>query len=416
MKLIKEKRLEMDTYKKNKKLFSIVVIFVGISAAVDTIIANYFYEAYHADSVMRGFLEFPRELPGVVQMLLISVLFFGGNTKKAMISQILVAIGFSVLGFSNPPFAVMCIFVFTFSLGIHLYMPLHDAISVDMAEEGKAGEFLGEMNSLKIASTMVMTVIAFLGFHYNFFDFNSPVIPFIIFGVAGALAAIGLYLLSKRKEIKEIDDGYSQMRKNMKFKVQFRKEYKFYYILQTLNGVQKQIMLVFGPWVLIELLDAQADTIILLNIIGFAISIFVLKYIGILADKLGIRKMMFADAFTFIFVYVFYGMLCGALTDGTIKSPTIGIVLAGIMFVFDRISMNFGMVRTLYLKNIAVPGDNIVDTISLGISMDHVVAITCAMLSGYVWKFLGPEYVFYGTACLSLINVFIAKYIKLQGE
>lgn len=399
----------------NRKLFSLIVVFVGITMTIDTLIANYFYEVFNTDSVMRGFLEFPRELPGVVQMLLIAALGFIGNTKKAMISQLLAAIGFFVLGFGTPTFAVMCIFLFTFSLGVHLYMPLHDAISVDMAEEGKSGEFLGKMNSLKIGSTMAMTILAYLGFHFKFFTFEAPIIPFVIFGFAALLAAIGLCILSNQKEMKAIDEKYTSVSQK-KFKIYFRKEYKYYYILQTLNGVQKQIMLVFGPWVLIDLLDAQADTVILLNIIAFGLSIFVLKYIGILADKLGIRKMMFADAFSFIIVYGLYGVLCGALVNGTIKTPIVGIVLAGIMFVCDRISMNFGMVRTLYLKNIAVEGDNIVDTISLGISMDHVVAITCAMLSGVVWKMVGPQYVFYLTACLSIVNVIIAGKVKINGE
>ncbi len=400
---------------KNKKLFSWLVILVGISATVDTVIANYFYEVYHADSVVRGFLELPRELPGVVQMFLITALAFLGNTRKAAISQVLVGIGFLVLGFSNPPFAVMCVFLFTFSLGVHLYMPLHDAISVEMAEEGKSGEYLGKMNSLKIASTMVMTIITYFGFHFGFFNFNSPIVLFIIFGISGIAAAIGFFVLSNRKEVKEMESKYIVTEKK-KFKIKFRKEYKFYYILQTLNGVQKQIMIVFGPWVLIELLRAETDTIILLNVIAYAVSIFVLKYIGILADKLGIRKMMFADAFTFIFVYFFYGLLCGALVDGTIESRLIGIILASLMFIADRISMNFGMVRTLYLKNIAVEGDNIVDTISLGISMDHVVAITCSMLSGIVWKYVGPQYVFYTTAGLSIINVIIASKVKINNE
>ncbi len=400
---------------KNKKLFSWLVVLVGITATVDTVIANYFYEVYHADSVMRGFLELPRELPGVVQIFLITALAFIGNTRKAAISQLLIGIGFLVLGFNNPPFAVMCVFLFTFSLGVHLYMPLHDAITVEMAEEGKSGEYLGQMNSLKIASTMAMTIFTYFGFHFGFLSFESPIVLFIIFGIVGIIAAVGFFILSRRKEVKEMESKYIVTEKR-KFKIKFRNEYKYYYILATLNGVQKQIMIVFGPWVLIELLKAETDTIILLNVGAYGVSIFVLKYIGILADKLGIRKMMFADAFTFIFVYFLYGMLCGALVNGSIKSRMVGITLASIMFVADRISMNFGMVRTLYLKNIAVEGDNIVDTISLGISMDHVIAISCSMLSGLVWKYVGPQYVFYTTACLSIINVLIASKVKINNE
>ncbi len=399
---------------KNKKLFALMVMLVGATTTVDSFLSNYFYEVYNADSVMRGFLEFPRELPGVVQMFLVVALAFLGNTKKAMISQLLLGFGFLVLGFVTPPFAIMCVFLFIYSLGAHLYMPLHDAISVELADEGKSGKFLGEMNSVKATSTLAMTIFVYFGFRYEFLNFNSPILIFIIFGIIGLLCAGGFYYLSKQKEIKELDEKYVEKIKGKKFNITFRKEYKFYYVLATLNGVQKQIILVFGPWVLIELLNQDADTIILLNIISSALSIYVLKYIGILADKLGVRKLMFADAFTFVFVYAFYGVICGALISGKIQSQTIGLVLAGTVFVLDRISMNFGMVRTLYLKNIAVKGDNIVDTISLGISMDHVVAIFCAMLSGYIWKYIGPQYVFYLTATLSLVNVFIARRVKIN--
>ncbi len=399
---------------RNKKIFAFLVILVGATSTVDTFLANYFYEVYNTDSVMRGFLEFPRELPGVVQLFLVGALAFLGNTKKAMISQLLLGVGFLALGVVTPPFAVMCVFLFLYSLGGHLYMPLHDAISVELAEEGQSGKFLGEMNSLKVAATLVMTVFVYFGFRYGFLNFNSPILIFIIFGVIGLIGFVGFYYLSKQKEIKALDEKYTEKNVGKKFNIVFRKEYNFYYLLATLNGVQKQIMLVFGPWVLIDLLNTGADTIILLNIIASAFSIYALKYIGVMADKLGIRKMMFADAFTFVFVYAFYGVLCGALISGTIESQTLGVILAGGMLVLDRISMNFGMVRTLYLKNIAVDGDNIVDTISLGIGMDHIVAISCALLSGYIWKYIGPQYVFYLTALLSLVNVYIAKYVKIN--
>ncbi len=399
---------------RNKKLFAFLVILVGATSTVDAFLSNYFYEVYNADSVIRGFLEFPRELPGIVQMFLVGALAFLGNTKKAMLSQLLVGIGFLALGLVTPPFALMCVFLFIFSLGVHLYMPLHDAISVELADEGQSGKYLGEMNSLKVTSTLVMTIFVYFGFRYGFLDFNSPILIFILFGIIGLITFVGFYYLSKQKEIKVLDEKYSDKSKGKKFNIVFRKEYKFYYILATLNGVQKQIMYVFGPWVLIELLSQGADTIILLNVIGSALSIYALKYIGLMADKLGIRKMLFADAFTFVFVYTLYGMLCGALISGKIESQMLGLVLAGTMLVLDRISMNFGMVRTLYLKNIAVEGDNMVDTISLGISMDHVVAISCALLSGYIWKYIGPQYVFYLTALLSLLNVFIAKRVKIN--
>ena len=56
--------------------------------------------------------------------------------------------------------------------------------------------------------------------------------------------------------------------KSKKFRIVFRKEYKFYYMLAVVFGVQKQVMIVFGPWVLIETLSQKVDTIVLLGVIA----------------------------------------------------------------------------------------------------------------------------------------------------
>ena len=65
-------------------------------------------------------------------------------------------------------------------------------------------------------------------------------------------------------------------------------------------GFQKQIMLVYGPWVLIDLLDKKADTLALLSIIGALIGVFFIPAVGRWIDKYGIKAMLYADAISFI--------------------------------------------------------------------------------------------------------------------
>ena len=91
-------------------------------------------------------------------------------------------------------------------------------------------------------------------------------------------------------------------------KIVFRREYRYYYLVTMLNGVQKQIALVFGSWVIIELLGKKADTMSLLMITVSFISIFFMRMLGRWIDRLGIKKMMYLDALTFIFVYIVYGL------------------------------------------------------------------------------------------------------------
>ena len=172
-------------------------------------------------------------------------------------------------------------------------------------------------------------------------------------------------------------------------------------------------MIVFGPWVLVDLLGAGADHMSLLVIMTSLLGMIFLPFIGRCIDSFGIRKILYADAFSFILVYALYGMLCSAIIAGAV-SLKVGMILGGTMFIFDRMSMNLGMVRTMYLRNIAVDKNELTQTISLGISMDHVVAISCAMLSGYIWSSVGPQYVFYFTAALSVLNLLIAKTVEIN--
>ncbi len=118
----------------------LILYFVLISATAlanglsDSVYSNYFKEVYHVTAFQRGLIEFPRELPGLLCAIVIGLLGFLGDLRLAFIAQILALIGVTVLGLFTPPFAVMLVFLFINSLGMHLFMPLQDAIGMSMAE------------------------------------------------------------------------------------------------------------------------------------------------------------------------------------------------------------------------------------------------------------------------------------------
>lgn len=101
-------------------LFTVAVGFGG------SIISNYFKGVFLVDSVQRGLLEIPRELPGVVGVLVIAALSGCGNVTLAMISFCLYGLGMCVLGVLSPGYLLMQLFVFVYSLGDHLTMPIRD--------------------------------------------------------------------------------------------------------------------------------------------------------------------------------------------------------------------------------------------------------------------------------------------------
>ena len=71
-------------------------------------------------------------------------------------------------------------------------------------------------------------------------------------------------------------------------------------------------------------------------------------------------------------------------------------------------SMQMTIIRTVYLKNILVEESDLTKTLSMGLSLDHVVSIIIAATGGIIWHQFGAEYIFYGVAILSIVNVYVA--------
>lgn len=387
-----------------------ILAFSGLGLGLsDGVFANFFKDAYNIDAYQRGLIEFPRELPGLLCAVVISALSMLGDIKTAIIAQVLSIIGLAVLGLTTPSFTIMLIFLFINSLGMHMYMPLNDSIGMNIAENDKVGVRMGQYNGFKTIFSLLASALVFFGFKTGFFSFTTPVKSIFIVGTISFIICLFLFL----KLNKFVKGTYHNSGKT---KIFFKKKYGFYYILATLHGAQKQIMYVYAPWVIIELLGKKADTMALLGIIGSVIGIFFMPLVGKWIDKYGVKRLMFADALSFIFVYIAYGVLSSLFKEGVngISALLVGITYG--LFIADKLSMQFGMVKVVYLKKIADSVADITPTLSVGISLDHIVSITCAYIGGIIWLSFGPQYVFFGAAGLSLINLVVAILVKDEGN
>ncbi len=399
----------------NKRRRDLVWFFVLLAAVAlgngmsDAVYANYFKDAYHVDAVRRAFLEFPRELPGMLCMIVLTALSALGEIRVALIAQILAALGLTALGVLTPSFGLMCVLLFVNSMGMHLFFPLQDSIGMALAEPDRVGRRMGQYGSVRTAVSCVAGIVVFLGFRFGFFSFVTPIKwTFLIGAAAFIVAAMAAGYL-----VKEVGPGTQRKRG---FRLVLRREYGMYYFLAMLSGVQKQIAYVFGSWAIIELLGKGADVMSLLTIIASFLGIFFMGLIGRWLDRLGIKAMLYLDALTFIGVYIFYGVFVGGVAGGQYAASGWAGFAIMAMFVLDRLSMQVGVVRSVYLRDLVrqinAPGEEVAAALSTGISLDHIVAIIAAQLSGLVWKFVGPQYVFFAAAVFSLGNLYVAFWMK----
>jgi len=404
--------MELDNKTRQKAFIFLLVAIALTSLAAglsESVYGNFYMEVYNVTAAQRGFIEFPRELPGLIAVIVISMMSFLGEIRLAIVAQLLSIIGVLLLGILTPPFALMLVFLFINSMGMHLYMPLKDSIGLNIIGSENTGRKFGLLNGVRTGAGFLAGLAVFFGFRAGFFSFSHGIIRnFIIATVF--FAGVVLILLKLRKMIGDpvISTG--------KGRFLFRKEYKFYYLLASLHGAHKQIASVFGPWVLISILHRQADTMAFLSMIGMFLGIFFIPMAGRFADKFGLKRMMFAEGFSFIAVYILFGIVSAGLMSGSIAAVGIPILIVYVLFILDRMTMQLGMIRALYLRSIVVDKSEIAPTLSTGMSLDHAISIICAFLGGLVWEAWGPQYVFFIAAVLALGNVIVAVCLPQKAK
>ena len=387
-------------------LFVLVLIFTGLANGLGSnIFSNYFNEVFHIDSVQRGFLEVPRESPGILCMVLVAGLGFLGNIWMSVVAQLLLLIGLVVLGFFSPSYGVMMIFLFIQSLGMHFFMPLSDAISMDLSEQGKVGTGFGRFKGVSTLVSMISAAMVFVGFRTGIFSFGDKVIrPFAIAAVCTAIAVVLLvmmYPVTPREK-----GGVKNHR------LLFRRQYMPYYMVTLAYGCQKRIKIVFAPWVVIQLLGQGADTVALLTIAIYLLGTWVAPLIGRMLDRLGVHRMLWIEAAYIVFSFCLMGVLAGMLAKGTFTAGgwQTWLVFGG--YILCVLFEQFSMVHSFMMRSIALDPGEVTQTLSVGLSVDHVMAITASPLMGLVWETWGVEYVFYLAAASAVLQLAAAAMTK----
>ena len=387
------------------RLFTLVVICVGLADGLGAkIFSNYYNEVFHITAVQRGFLEIPRESPGILCMLLVAALSSLGNIWMGMIAQLLSMIGLVVMGCMSPTYGVMLCFLFVQSLGSHFFMPLNDAIAMDLAEKGKVGTGLGRFKGVSTMSTMVAACVIFVGFRTGVFTFADRVIlPFVL---AAALTAAAIALLAAMLPV--MGRGSAAGGRGLLV----RREYMPYYMVTLAYGCQKRIRIVFAPWVIINLLGQGADTLALLTIVVHLVGSWMAPQIGKLLDHLGVKKTLWAEAVYILITFTLMGLVAGMLADGTLTSGGWQSWVVFAAYVICMLFDQFGMVHSFMMRSIALELSEVTRTLSVGLGVDHVMAIVASPIMGMIWEGLGVQYVFYLAALSALLQIAASGMLK----
>jgi predicted MFS family arabinose efflux permease len=286
----------------------------------------------------------------------------------------------------------MFAWLFVFSLGQHLFMPLYTSIGMELANEGQTGRRLGQFNAIRNLAIILGGFFTLLGFKYLHFNFRTA---FLFAALFYLISSLLLYSMQPGKA--HLPAAHLRL----------HKEYRLYYWLSILFGTRKQIFLTFAPWVLVTVFhQPTAMLATLLTVAGIAGIVFQ-PLLGRAIDSLGERSVLAIEAACLVFVCMGYGF------SRNLFSERIALVVAAVCFVADQLLMSVNMARSTYLKKIAVHPDHVTPTLTMSVSLDHVFSITIALVGGVIWTKWGYQMVFVLGAGIALVNLVSVQFIRI---
>lgn len=249
------------------------------------------------------------------------------------------------------------------SQGLHIWMPLPNSMTLALAEPGKAGTRIGQVQAANFLGSGVGLALAFV-----LTLIGVRIRPLYLVAGGGAFLAAAACLGIPRK-IKT--PGPSLV---------FRRRYLTYYVLNFLEGWRKQIALCFAGFLLVKRYGARLlDMIILwaaIQVLGYLAS----PRVGKLIDRVGEKKILTFYYACMILVFIGYAFVPNKY------------LLYGI-FVVDGAFFVFAAALTTYVNRIA-PKSEHTPTLSMGVAMNHIAAVSMPFLGGILWNLLGFRWAF----------------------
>ncbi len=369
------------------------VAFGATSGIFNATLGNYLHDVHAFSAEARGWLEFPRELPGFLVLLTAGFLAARYREGRAMATAMLVTMAGALgLALITPSAWMVVLWIFVWSSGDHMNFALEGPLGLKLAKRGGEGRRLGQFGGAKnlgglIGAGAVFLIARVLGEDYRVF-----------YLVAAALALVAAYNFFRI----ETGRGDKAPRRFV-----WRREYHIFYAISALFGIRKQIFFVFGTWVLVDIHEVPVSTIATLMFLGSGLGVVLRPLLGDVIDWVGERIVLAVDEIMLILICLVYAF------GDAVFGPTAVIWALYAAYVLDQTLFALRVARTTYLQKIAVDPADITPTMSMGVTIDHAVAMSLPIASGWLWVNVGYQWVFVMAGVIALAGFFVCLRIRV---
>jgi predicted MFS family arabinose efflux permease len=357
--------------------------------ASNSTVTNFFEDVLHFSGPQFGYITAIREVGGLCLILLMALLYRVSIQRLTSLAMLFIAVGYGLYGIATG-FNTIIPWILVGSFGLHTILQTQFSLGMSLTTQEKSGRVLGRLNAYTQAGTLAALIVVFLIFHFKIMSYEPTYIMLGIVAFIGALAIV---------RFPHLHEGQQRKVAPKRDPVVWRKEYRYYYWLNVLDGVRQQIFFSFGLWVLVNRFKLTvADISLLLMTVTF-IGMLSSSYLGGLIDRLGERRILQAVNIGYIVA------LGGYALSGNVWLAMFFYIIYSFVSPFSTIG------ASTYLRKIAPPQE-IAPSLAMGVTLLHATAIVVPVVAGFILNYVGYQIPFFIACGSALVVVIVTQRLN----
>jgi len=336
------------------------------------ITTNYFESVLHFTGPQFGYMTAIREVPGFLLIFITALLYRLSQQRLTALALVVLGIGLAGFVFATS-FWTIIPWVVISSVGFHLVFQTQYSLGMNLTEEAGSGGVLGIMGGIVQGGALVGTAVVLLVFLVWPSAYHEVYLVCGFIALLGAVAIVGFPHLHEGKPIA------AQMPRQ---RVVFKRAYRYYYALSTLDGARQQLFFSFGLWVLVSRFGLGVSAVSLVVIISTVVAMAFSPWAGRMIDRHGERRTLSAINVAYIVALGGYALV------GNVWFACLFYVIYSFIAPFSVIG------GATYLRKIAVPAD-MAPSLAMGVTLLHATAIVVPVAAGMVLNYVGYQVPFF---------------------
>lgn len=318
-----------------------------------------------------GWLEALREVPGLLTAVIISLAAGIAEPRLALLAMLFIGAGIAATGQAGHFGPLVACNVF-WSIGLHVWLTVQPSLTLTLSRAGHYGHGLGLMN--RYMALAVMGGLLFvrllgqpLGFGWTF-------------GLGGAAIMLGSLFLARLP--RTLGGGLRQ-------RLVFRPAYWRYYLLMLLDGGRRQVVMTFAVLILVKQFRVGLGAVALLLLLNNGLTMLAAPVVGRWTDRHGERRVL--TWYYALVAVVFFGYTRVQPLAAQWGVPP--VLVFGALFAIDNLLFTASVGIQTYIRHSA-PRADLSPSLAMGLTWNHVAAVTVPLAAGWIWEHQGFERIF----------------------